>query len=676
MTIKWLYLCLAVLFCHTVVFAQNAAVDSLKNLVKQYDLVQNGSTSTLKDSVKVKLYQELSDYTYTTHPEESIAYNRKALKIAEKIRYDKGILYNNYILGMYYSSSSDYLLSLQHLNIADSIARKLKNDLRLANIASEKGIVFSKMGNYPEAVKFSLKALEFYEKTNNLQLFGNSLVNIGILYKHQNKFKQALAYYKKAIAVYNKLDNEESDYSKAAAYCNMGQTYLKMGNNEMCINSLAQSQRYADKVANPYLNAENSHTLAATFFNKKDYKKSILNYQKAWLSYDSINDKSGVARTKINLAYTFFKDKQFKKALQYNAEGLELAKSIQQLEWQKDAYEDRSEMFVQQNNFKEAYKNQVLFKKINDSMFNANQTKKITELQMQYSFDKLQQKSKQTQRQTIVKLNDETNRLRFIKNTVVLFSVLLMVIVGFIFYNFHQAKKQRKVIDLQKAELEDKNYKILEALSEKEVLLKEIHHRVKNNLQIISSLLNIQAQNIQDLNVRETIKEGQSRLQAMSLIHQSLYQSEELDAIHIENYFEELTSYLRQLYSGNNSAIVISIEAKDLYFDIDTAIPLGLIVNELVSNAFKYAFSEKKQGHIKIYIHSVDDLNYQLSVSDNGKGMPSGFQLEDSKSLGLKLVTILSRQLRGSLQYENRYGTTFTIKFKDLKVFNSLRHSQ
>ena len=506
-------------------------------------------------------------------------------------------------------------------------------------------------------------------------MFGNSLVNVGILYKHQENFKQALEYYQKAIIVFNKLNNENSDFSRAVVYCNIGQAYLKMGDNEKCIEFLNKSQVYADKVADPNINAENSHTLATTFYNKKEYKKSIFYYEKALLSYDSIHDTSGKSKTKIHLALTFFKDKQFKKALKYNSEGLELAKSIHQLEWQKDAYRDRTEMFAAQNNFKEALKNHVLFKKINDSMFNENQNKKITELQMQYSFDQVQQKSKNVQRQTIAKLNNETNRLRFIKNGILLFSIIVTIFFGIIFYSYQNSKKQRSIIGKQKSELLDRNYIIQEALSEKEVLLKEIHHRVKNNLQIISSLLNIQAQNIQDINVRETIKEGQSRLQAMSLIHQNLYQSEELDAINIEHYFGELTNYLRELYNGKSSNVIISITAKDLFFDIDTAIPLGLIVNELVSNSFKYAFKENPNGIIKIAIDSQDDLNYQLTVSDNGKGMPSDFHLNESKSLGLKLVTILSRQLRGSLHFEIGQGTTFAIKFKDLKVFNSLKHS-
>ena len=207
MTIKYLFLCLSVIFAASV-FAQNTKGDSLKHAIHDYNLKHKDTKYTIKDSVIVNLYQDLSDYTYVNHLEESLNYNRKALKIADKIGYDKGILFNNYILGTYYASRGEHILALRYLNSANTVAVKLKNDFRIANIANEKGIIFSKMGNYPEAVRFSLIALKYYEKTQNLQLFGNSLVNVGILYKHQENFKQALEYYQKAIIVFNKLNNE------------------------------------------------------------------------------------------------------------------------------------------------------------------------------------------------------------------------------------------------------------------------------------------------------------------------------------------------------------------------------------------------------------------------------------------------------------------------------------
>lgn len=163
------------------------------------------------------------------------------------------------------------------------------------------------------------------------------------------------------------------------------------------------------------------------------------------------------------------------------------------------------------------------------------------------------------------------------------------------------------------------------SLEEKETLLREIHHRVKNNLQIISSLLNIQSDNIEDPTLLSNIREGQNRVQAMSLIHQNLYQSEHLSNVDIENYLKELVVYLSEMFEKDGKKINVEIEANHIEFDIDTAIPLGLIVNELVSNAYKYAFENQANGKIKIDIKALNEVEYELNVNDDGKGLPSDF---------------------------------------------------
>ena len=652
--------------------SQNKRIDSVQQLVKAYEVQHKQERATLKDSVKAKLLELLSDYTYANQRETSINYSVEALALSNKIKYFKGVYTNSYNLGANYSFAGDYILSLKYLTTAMDAAKKLNSPSKMASVHSEKGIVYSRMSNYSEATKNALLALRYYEKSDNTYLHGNTLVNLGIVYKQQGKIDLALTQYEKALVVYQKLDAEDASYPLAATYGNIAQAHLKAGNTSKSLEALLKSQEYAKNLNDAYLNAENNSALGMIYFRLKEYRQSETYYQAALQDFISLNDKSGIAKTKVSLGRTYFKQNKTRQALQYNQEGLDLAKNTKHLEWQKEGYEDRSDMFLKQSKYKEAYENHVLFKQINDSMFNASEEKKITELQMQYTFDKAQEQAKNAQFQKILKLNNETSRLRFIKNSALLVAGVFLILSGFILYNFLKVKKQRKLIDLQQDELKLQNGLIHEALSEKEVLLKEIHHRVKNNLQIISSLLNIQAQNITDKNVLDSIKEGQSRVEVMSLIHQNLYQSKELDAIHIEEYIKQLTFYLNEMFNSATQKVVIDVVAPDLYFDIDTAIPLGLIVNELVSNAFKYAFLEKENRSIAISIEAIDDLNYQMQISDNGVGLPQHFKIGNSNSLGLKLVSILSRQLRGSVAYSSEKGTTFTITFKHLKTFNSL----
>jgi len=199
------------------------------------------------------------------------------------------------------------------------------------------------------------------------------------------------------------------------------------------------------------------------------------------------------------------------------------------------------------------------------------------------------------------------------------------------------------------------------SLKEKEVLLKEIHHRVKNNLQIISSLLNLQSGYIQDPQAGEMFKESRNRVKSMALIHERLYQSKDLARIDFTEYVRNLTTHLFRSYGVNARAVGLQIDVGNILLDIDTAIPCGLIINELVTNSLKYAFSSDVGGEIRIGLQPENDGRLALSVSDNGAGLPPDFDFQKTESLGLQLVNTLTDQLQGQIQIEREGGTTFKI---------------
>ncbi len=200
------------------------------------------------------------------------------------------------------------------------------------------------------------------------------------------------------------------------------------------------------------------------------------------------------------------------------------------------------------------------------------------------------------------------------------------------------------------------------SLEEKEVLLKEIHHRVKNNLQVISSLLSLQSEYIKDDQYARMLKESQNRIRSMALIHEKLYQSETFTNIDFGGYVETLVYGLARSY-GVSDSIAIKIEVEDAFLDIDTAIPCGLIINELVSNSLKHAFPDRK-GEITVALRSLDD-SIELIVSDTGVGIPEDIDFKNTETLGLRLVTILAEdQLEGEITLDRRKGTEFCITFK------------
>lgn len=201
------------------------------------------------------------------------------------------------------------------------------------------------------------------------------------------------------------------------------------------------------------------------------------------------------------------------------------------------------------------------------------------------------------------------------------------------------------------------------SVQEKEALLKEIHHRVKNNLQVISSLLDFQARYVCNKTPLEVIRESQYRIQAMAMVHEKLYRSSYLARIYADEYLRDLISGLFLSYGAGSVAIIPQIQLDPLELDMDTAVYCGLLINELVSNALKYAFPYGNGGKIGIELRKRSDEQLILTVHDNGVGFPPEFDMENSKSLGLRLVKLFTRQLRGTMTFECNDGTTFVIAF-------------
>jgi PAS domain S-box-containing protein len=203
------------------------------------------------------------------------------------------------------------------------------------------------------------------------------------------------------------------------------------------------------------------------------------------------------------------------------------------------------------------------------------------------------------------------------------------------------------------------------SIKEKDILLQEIHHRVKNNMQIISSLLNLQIRHVDDNDAIDLLKESQNRVRSMAMIHEKLYQSNDFTQINITEYIESLVSGLFYSYSISKDQIIPIINVDDVQLNIETAVPCGLIIDELVSNSLKHGFPQEKMGEVYISLKIVDD-NYELVVSDNGIKFPKDINFRSTDSLGLQLVNNLVNQIDGSITLDITHGTEFKIIFKEL----------
>jgi PAS domain S-box-containing protein len=204
------------------------------------------------------------------------------------------------------------------------------------------------------------------------------------------------------------------------------------------------------------------------------------------------------------------------------------------------------------------------------------------------------------------------------------------------------------------------------SLQEKEILLREIHHRVKNNLQIISSLLNLQSQYIKDETALEMFRESRLRIRSMAMVHEKLYKSQDLSLVDFGDYIQSLAQNLFQVYGITPDRISLRVKVHDLFLDINTAIPCGLLVSELISNALKHAFPDNTKGEISVSMYPTEEDTIRLEVSDNGVGVEKDLDLKKSDSFGLQLVDMLTEQLQGTIKIKRDKGTAFVLDFKEL----------
>ncbi len=208
---------------------------------------------------------------------------------------------------------------------------------------------------------------------------------------------------------------------------------------------------------------------------------------------------------------------------------------------------------------------------------------------------------------------------------------------------------------------------IAQQMKEREILLKEIHHRVKNNLQTVSSLLSLQSRSIEDTQMKSLIKSSQNRVISMAMVHEMLYMRDDLSKIEYQSYVQELADYLVRSLKGTENHVKLNIDINNIKLGIDTAIPLGLLINEAITNALKYGIKDDAEGEIDIALKKGEGTDYVLNIGDNGVGFPESITYKNTKSLGLKLIHNLARQLKGSISRDvSRKGTYYIVKFKEV----------
>ncbi len=310
-------------------------------------------------------------------------------------------------------------------------------------------------------------------------------------------------------------------------------------------------------------------------------------------------------------------------------------------------------------------------KALSDSIFTKNRSKQIAELQIKYETEKKEQDIQLLSRQAQLQ-HSELNQIGLIKNITVAGAALLLLIIGILFIFLRHRLTIQKKMQLQQSEINSKNISLQQLVVEKEWLVKEIHHRVKNNFQTVMGLLATQSNYLKNEEALIAIRDSQHRIHAMSLIHQKLYQSTDLSAINIKDYIHDLVEYLKD--SFDTSRIQFDIQVIPITFAVSYALPIGLIINEAVTNSIKYAY-KNNDGLISILLHHGSTHEIVLTIADNGAGLPTSFKFGECSSMGMNLLRGLTEDIGGRFTIKNNNGVFIQIAFNQNADFVSVPDS-
>jgi two-component sensor histidine kinase len=298
---------------------------------------------------------------------------------------------------------------------------------------------------------------------------------------------------------------------------------------------------------------------------------------------------------------------------------------------------------------------------LKDSLDKEERKELLKNLKAIYSIG-LDQSKDREESKAIKALNKELQTTQWTLSLTLSLIVLLLAMLFILYRSFSKTRTETADSTTLTTQLSDQSAAIEKVLKEKDMLLREVHHRVKNNLQIISSLFFLQSKHIKDEVALGLIKEGQSRIHVMSLIHQKLYQAEELNHIDFQGYFSDLAKQILQMHQSKDVEIDVIIEAREISESMELAVPLGMIVNELLTNSIKHAFTGRRIGHIQIGLIKQHG-RMKLVYEDDGRGLSENNDFINGDSLGMKLIRLLTNQLGGNLEFGPTLGFSLSIEF-------------
>ncbi len=581
--------------------------------------------------------------------------------------------------------------AIYYADIAFSIAEKLNQKFYQASILSDLGYTLLSNGDYGNALTKLLLANKLIEDKNiardviNTPFFNkyftsndptiNRIILLGyiknslaMLYGRTENFDKQLSELSEAKKI---IETETTDPNLSYTINNnIANAYINMGKLDSALYFQQIVLNIESKIENKNYSGASNKAIGDIQFRKGNFEEAKTNYLSALALLEKSQNTFYIALSQFALADTYRKLGRVDSSLYYSKAGIANYRSLgSYVPEMEEAYTALALSFKDENKYDSAFYYLQLSKKLSDSI-NDKEIKTLTNFQNIGFREQIGLKEVEAER---IKIKNRTQILLLVAG------LILFSIIAFILYKSNKMKVKANLalkdkndeIEKTVTQLKSTQVSLAARNTENELLLKEIHHRVKNNLEVVSSLLALQSAQIDDPSVQSAMLESQNRVHSMGIIHQKLYQGENLAAIEMQDYFINLSENILDSFNAEGH-IRVECDMPKLILDVDTAVSIGLITNELLTNSLKYAFHEKENGAIKISLTEEEvaantEALLFLKISDNGIGKPVNEKAKGT-GFGTQLVNLLTKQLDGKLTYEINNGTIVTLIFKKPKL--------
>ncbi len=524
------------------------------------------------------------------------------------------------------------------------VAEANQDTLEMARGLNFEGMIYYFSGTYDKAIAKYLEAYPYFEDAGDVYMVGMMYNNIGAAYSNRFDPERTVEFYEKALEKFEEAQDTtwivNLNHNLANEYFNLGQIDRA---EELYNEALEGFKLLGDSIYMAYAYSGIGTCLA----ERKKYEEALEYYYKAVQYSDSTVDRSFSGSLSLNLGQSLFGIGQVDEAEELGLYALRVALEMDERHRLPTTHRLLSSVYQQQGKFEEALYHAEQRFNWNDSVFASERELISAEMLTKFDTERIENELAINELRL---LEEQRQSELFIAGLI----ILILLLIGAVLFLVQYQRNTKK--------LERKNSQIQTALEEKELLLREIHHRVKNNLQIVSSLLGIQSRQIEDKVAFEAIAASRGRVQAMSLIHQNLYTQDNLVNINVKSYVEQLVGSILQTYS-NGSEIKLNTEIDEVQLDVDTLISLGLIMNELINNSLKHAFKEGESGNLWVkFVETKDEL--LLEIKDDGVGF-EGPLSKTTGSFGMKMLGAFAKKLRAQWSIEGENGTTFRLWMKN-----------